>query len=87
MAAEVSNELRQIIQAKKKTDPEEDVPVIVTLSTEADVEGLREKGLKVRFPYENVPAVSGTIPAGKLDALVEASGVERIEYDGEMHAY
>jgi hypothetical protein len=87
MAAEVSDELRQIVQAKRKNDPPEDVPVIVTLSSEADVETLPEKGLKVRHSYENVAAVSGTIPAAKLDALVEASGVKRIEYDGEMHAF
>ena len=87
MAAEVSDELRRIVQAKRKSDPHQGVPVIVTLSSEADVETLRKKGLKVRRSYENVAAVSGTIPADELDALVEAGGVKRIEYDGEMHAY
>jgi RNA:NAD 2'-phosphotransferase (TPT1/KptA family) len=87
MAAEVSDELRRIVQAKRKNDPHGDVPVIVTLSSEADVQTLREKGLKVRRSYENVAAVSGTIPVDELDALVEAGGVKRIEYDGEMHAY
>lgn len=87
MAAEVTSELRRIVQERRKNEPQEDVPVIVTLSRDADMDTLRETGLKVRLSYENVAAVSGTIPAAKLDALVEASGVKRIEYDGEMHAF
>ena len=87
MAAEVTSELRQVVREKRENDPQDDVPVIVTLSRDADLDTLRETGLKVRLSYENVAAVSGTIPAAKLEALVEASGVKRIEYDGEMHAF
>ena len=66
--------------------PEKEIPVIVTITAGSDVETLARKGLKVQRVFENVPAVSGTLTATEVRELAEVEQVEKVEYDGEVHA-
>jgi hypothetical protein len=35
---------------------------------------------------DNIPAVAGTVAGGAVRRLAELDEVQRVEYDGEMHA-
>lgn len=86
MSAKISEELARMVEEAHAEAPEREIPVIVTITEGSDVETLSRKGLKVQRVFENVPAVSGTATATEVRELAEVHQVERVEYDGEVHA-
>lgn len=81
MAQKVTAEVRERLDAGER-----EVPVIVTLAPGAEAAAVERQGLMWARAFENIPAVAGSVTAEQLDRLEEAPEVERIEYDGEMHA-
>ncbi len=86
MAKKISDELLNQAREAQKADPQRDVPVIVSLTSDADLQALEEKGLKVQRKFENLSAVSGTLPAAALQDLAGLEEVENVDYDGQMWA-
>ncbi len=62
------------------------IPVIVTLARGADPALLEPTGMTITRAMESIPVVAGTVAAGDVADLAELGAVERVEYDGEMHA-
>jgi len=50
------------------------------------VDSLRDHGLRVGHVFARIAAVSGRVQASEVTRLASLVDVERIEYDGEMHA-
>jgi hypothetical protein len=83
MTAKVNDELLKIAEA---TEPQQEIPVIVTITADANLTALKQKGLKIQHSFKNISAVSGTLPAAEINALSQLDEVERIEYDSKAWA-
>ena len=73
-------------RVESATAETQEIPVIVTLAPGTDAAVLDSTGIKVGRGMENIPAVAGTVAAEDVAKLAELTEVERVEYDGEMHA-
>lgn len=71
---------------RRVTGGEAAIPVIVTVQPGTESTILRDTGLTVERVFENISAVAGTATPGAVDKLEALPVVERIEYDGPMHA-
>jgi hypothetical protein len=86
MAGKINKELKKRLEEFPRTDTEQEISVIITVKPNADLDGLKKKGLKIQHVFENISAVSGTIPIAKLKEVARSDEVEIIEPDGEMWA-
>jgi hypothetical protein len=86
MADKINEELKKRIEEILKTDPQREIPVIITTKPNANLDELKKKGLKIQHTFENISAVSGTLPAAEVKKLAPSDEIESIEYDGEMWA-
>ena len=83
MDAKVNDELLKIAEA---AEPQQEIPVIVTVAPGANLTALEQKGLKIQHSFKNISAVSGTLPASEINTLSQIDEVERIEYDSKAWA-
>jgi hypothetical protein len=81
MSAKISANLLQRLDEAVITDPQREIPVIVTIRRGADLAALEQKGLKIQRTFQNISAVAGTIPVGEVNTLSEVDEVEAIDYD------
>jgi hypothetical protein len=81
MSAKISANLLQRLDEAAITDPQREIPVIVTIRSGADLAALEQKGLKIQRTFQNISAVAGTIPVGEVNTLAEVDEVEAIDYD------
>ncbi len=81
MSGKISDGLLKRLDETSITEPQREVPVIVTLRGGADLAALEQKGLKIQRAFANIPAVAGTLVAADVNALAELDQVETIEYD------
>lgn len=86
MTGKVNDELLKQLAEAKKVDPHREIPVVITLTTGTDPSVLEQKGLKIHHIFKSISAVSGTLTALEINELVQSNQVERIEYDGTVHA-
>jgi hypothetical protein len=80
VSPEVSARVKGAIEESKE------IPVIVTLAPGSDPAVLEPTGMRVHRVMDNIPAVAGTVAGGAVRRLAELDEVQRVEYDGEMHA-
>jgi chorismate mutase len=85
MAAKIDDPLLQQIEEAKKTDPRQEIAVIVTVTPGVDLTTLEQKGMKIQHRIENKPFVTGTLSAADVEEVAALDQVERIEADGTMH--
>jgi hypothetical protein len=83
MSTKISEELATRLE---EAEAQAAMPVIVTLKPGAEVTELEHKGLKVRKVFESISAVAGTLTPAAAPGLAELEQVEKVEYDGEVHA-
>lgn len=89
MSTKISPELSQRLselKAEGAAASETELPVIVTIKEASDLTALKERGFKLDRAYENISAVSGTLPAAAVMPTAQLDEVEHIDYDGEVHA-
>lgn len=86
MGAKIDDVLLEQVRAAEASDPDKEIPVIVTIRPGAAVEGLSLQGLVVKRVFNAIPALSGVIAARAVHALQDLDEVERVEYDGNIHA-
>jgi hypothetical protein len=86
VTAKVSDELLKRLEEAEQTEPQREIPVIVTIAVDADLAELERKGLKVQQTFQNISAVSGTLTAAEANEVAQWDQVERIEYDGAVWA-
>jgi len=86
MTKKISDKLLQECKKAERAEPEREVPVIVTTTSNVDRALLEQKGLKITHTFENISAVSGTLTASEVKDLARLDQVETIEYDGEVRA-
>ena len=84
MKAKISSDLLQECKRAKQTEPQQEIPVIITITDWARRSELEEKGLRVTHSFENISAVTGTLTCAEVDAVAQLDHVERIEFDGEV---
>jgi hypothetical protein len=86
MVTKIAGPLLQQIEEAKKTDPLQEFSVIVTVTPDADLTVLEQKGLKIQLRLENLPGASGTLTAAKAEEIAALDQVKLIEPEGEVHA-
>jgi hypothetical protein len=86
MSTKISNALSRRLNETATTDPQREVPVIVTIKTGTDLAALEQKGMKIQHTFQNIPAVAGTLTASDVNALAELDQVEKIEPDEKAWA-
>ena len=84
MTAKISDELLRELKRAEQTDPQQELPVIVTTAGQVNRAELEEKGLRITHVFEFISAVSGTLTPAEAQALAQLDQVERIEFDGEV---
>lgn len=80
-------EIDQALLAQARATPTVELAVLVTVEPHTDNQRLADAGLVVGQRIASINVVSGTLAAGRLDALAALPGVVRIEADRPMHAY
>ena len=85
MSAKISAELSRRLKEVGEASAEDELPVIVTIKKDSDLAALKEKGLKIQHAYENIDAVSGTLPAAAVKSVANLDQVQLIDFDGEAH--
>ncbi len=85
METKLSAELSEMLRQAEETDPQQEVPVIVTLQGDADATELERRGLRISHRLDFISAVSGTAQAAAVQQIAQSDSVARIEYDGEVH--
>jgi tripartite-type tricarboxylate transporter receptor subunit TctC len=81
MSTKISNALSRRLNEARTTDPQREVPVIVTIKAGTDLAALEQNGLKIQRSFQNIPAVAGTLAAADVNALAQLDQVEKIEPD------
>jgi hypothetical protein len=71
---------------RRVTSGEKEVPVIVTVAPGTQRTDLEGHGLMHARQFESISAAAGTVTREGLGKLESSPEVDRIEYDGEMHA-
>ncbi|MGH9831755.1 MAG: protease inhibitor I9 family protein [Blastocatellia bacterium] len=84
MTAKISDELLQELKRAEQTDPQREIPVIVTINGPINRAELEEKGLRIAQVFDFISAVSGTLTPAEAQALAQLDQVERIEFDSEV---
>ncbi len=84
MNSKISPQLLKECRASDRSDPQREIPVIVTLTDNKDLSALKKQGLKIAYVYENISAVSGTLTSSGVHQLASSEEVESIEFDGEV---
>jgi hypothetical protein len=84
LTSKIDSELRKRLEAG---EPQQDVPVIVTLSGSANRALLENTGLTVLRNFDNIPAIAGTLPLARIKELAQLEQVERIEYDNQAQEF
>lgn len=87
MIEKLDEALLKKIDEVEKANPQEEIPVILTLTSDADHSALEQKGLKIQHTYVNISAVSGTLTAAQAKDISRLAEVERIEFDGIVRAF
>jgi hypothetical protein len=83
MSGKINAELSRRLKDDKSTETE--LPVIITVKENADLGSLKKTGLKINHVYQNINAVSGTLPASAVNSVAKLDDVKMIEFDGEVH--
>ena len=86
MAEKIDVELLQEVERFELTEPEREIPVIVTLNGWSRRAELEEKGLRVAHAFETISALSGTLKPAEVTDVAQLEQVESIEFDGEVRA-
>lgn len=86
MSRKVSQELAAEVDNARETQPDREIPVIVTIRPGGELTELKQKGLHVRQVFDNIPSVAGTMKASDIDQLAESEQVQIIELDSQAHA-
>jgi hypothetical protein len=84
MTAKISPELLRECERTEQTEPQREIPVIITVTDWARRSELDEKGLRVSHAFENISAIAGTLTCAEVEAVAQLDQVEIIEFDGEV---
>ncbi len=84
MSEKINNALLKQLEEAKKAGPQQKIPVIVTLTSGADVAMIEKKGLKQIS--QHVPLYSGNLTAAEVCEIAQWDQVERVEYDEKAWA-
>lgn len=86
MTKKINEEFLRQVEESQGGEPDQEIPVIVTVKPDTNLAALQEKGFKVNRSFSHISAVSGTLTAASARLVAELDQVELIEYDGEVHA-
>ena len=86
MTAKVSDELLKQVEEAEKEEPQQEIPVIVTITAGTDPIMMQQKGLRIQRIFKSISAISGTLTAAEVKELAQLDQVEVIEYDGPVWA-
>ena len=86
MTTKVSDELLKQVEEAEKEEPQQEIPVIVTITAGTDPMIMQQKGLRIQRIFKNISAISGTLTAAEVKELAQLDQVEIIEYDGPLWA-
>ncbi len=86
MTTKVSDELLKQVEEAEKEEPQQEIPVIVTITAGTDPMIMQQKGLRIQRIFKNISAISGTLTAAEVKELAQLDQVEVIEYDGPVWA-
>lgn len=87
MSTKLNDELTKHLEENATSgNPQQDVPVIVTVKEWHGTAELEKHGLRIGHTFESIYAVSGTARPEAIEELAGLENVAVIEYDGEMRA-
>lgn len=86
MTAKISEALGKRLAEAEQTEPQQEIPVIVTVTAGADPAALEQKGLKIHRTFTHIPAISGTLTAAEVHDMAQLEQVEHIDYDSKAWA-
>lgn len=84
MTAKISNELLQVSKQARQTNPQQEIPVIVTLTGPIKRAELEANGLRISHVFDLISTVSGTLRPAEVKTLAQLEQVKIIEFDGEV---
>jgi hypothetical protein len=84
MTAKINDELLQELKRARQSEPQREIPVIITLTDWAKRKELEAEGLRITHAFENISAVSGTLTPAEVEAVAQLEQVKIIEFDGEV---
>jgi hypothetical protein len=84
--ATIDLDLRESLEQLARTEPDTLLPFIVTVKPGVRADVLAAKGLRVEHEFPITSAITGKMTVAAALALAGSPDVEKIEYDGEMHA-
>lgn len=88
MIAQISEEILNVVKEMERTNANKRIPVIITFmaGTLSNSSILEDEGLHIDTHLASIDAISGTIPASRVNKVAQHPFVKSIEYDGEVRA-
>jgi hypothetical protein len=86
MSTKIDAELSRHLREAESTEPQRQIPVIVTLAEGGNVAELERRGLKVAGRVDSISVVYGTLTASVVGHIESLDFVRRIEYDSRASA-
>lgn len=86
MSTKISEELSKRLKEAGEASTTKELPVIITVEENSDLDALQEKGFKLQHRFEIINAVAGTVPAAAVGEIARLEQVQQIDYDGEVQA-
>jgi hypothetical protein len=84
MATQLTGELLQLCEAAEESEPQREIPVIVTLSDWGRRSEVEARGMRVVHWFERISAVAGMVTAAQARAIAALAPVESIDLDGQV---
>ena len=86
MTTKISDELLKRLDEATIAEPQQEIPVIVTITSGTDLAVLEEKGLKIQRTFQNSSDIAGTLTVAEVNPVAELDSVVAIDYDGTAWA-
>ena len=86
MTTKISDELLKRLDEATIAEPQQEIPVIVTITSEIDLAVLEEKVLKIQRTFQNSSDIAGTLTVAEVNPVAALDSVVAIDYDGTAWA-
>jgi hypothetical protein len=82
VTTKISDELLKRLNEATIAEPQQEIPIIVTITSRTDLAVLEEKGLNIQRTFQNSSDIAGPLTVAEVNPVAELDSVVAIDYAG-----